>query len=273
MLRLLLLAILVTTISSCKVYQVFETDSSKVAKDSGKNFFYENDDVKLIYNFWSKGGDFYFTMLNKTDKPIYIDWAKSNFIKNNIAKDYWKDVTYSVSRTISSTMDDVIILDKGGNSGFFPNATISNTRGKSERPRPNAQIPPHAAVSVSSFNISNYIPYKKNTAHAGKGEELIYDSLSTPLQFRNYVGYTFDKDLDSLKFVDNNFWIKKITIMTEGEFKRKSSDGIQYVHQSPTAFYDYMRDKRRTAIAKGSVVATVLGLTGIGILIGFLSGR
>lgn len=272
--RLLILVFTLLSISSCRIYQVFETASRNVSKNPANKFSYENEDVKLVYNLWTKGGEFRFKMFNKTDNPIYIDWAKSNFIKNDFSKDYWKDVTYS--RVISNTMGDAVNLDNINTSSYFN--TVSVTLGKSERPRPNTQIPPHSAIYVNSFDISKYVPYGKNTAYPGRIEKLEYDSVTSPIKFRNYIGYSLSKnnsatsfgynfstDKDSLKFVDNSFWVNRVSIMTSGIFK-KTYAGADTTELYPNSFYNYAEDKRRSRIVKGSIVGSVLAVTGISIL-------
>ena len=70
--------------------QVFEINSNK-AKLSKDFFVYENDTIKISYSFWANHGLMAFSIYNKLDKPIYIDWKNSSFIYNSNKLNYWID--------------------------------------------------------------------------------------------------------------------------------------------------------------------------------------
>ena len=72
--------------------QVFNIESNK-AKLSKDFFVYENDTVKISYSFWANHGLMAFSIYNKLDKPIYIDWKNSAFIYNSNKLNYWIDQT------------------------------------------------------------------------------------------------------------------------------------------------------------------------------------
>lgn len=252
--RLVILFAILMLVSSCEIYEVFTTTSDVLPKDNYNRFYFENDDVKLIYNFWSKGGRFYYTIYNKTDHPIFVDWAKSNFVKNDIAMDYWKDVEYSTSKTESKTIGSAIILtDNKTVIGGSKTTEVTNT--KKEKSRPDVQIPPKSAIEVNTFDISHYLTYKKNTILAGRAKHLSYDKTDTPIRFRNYLAYSFDKNLDSLKYIDHDFWTTSIDVMADRDFKKlyiKNAEARQ-----PYMFYDYIRDQRKTRGVKAGIIAGV----------------
>ena len=57
--------LLVLSISSCTpTYQLFEISSTDT-KTIDKSIVFENNDVKLSYDFWSDGGQVYFKFTNK----------------------------------------------------------------------------------------------------------------------------------------------------------------------------------------------------------------
>jgi hypothetical protein len=263
--RLLLFILLCALLSSCNIYQVVET-TSELQKDKEHRYYYENDDIKLVYDFWARRGKVNFIIYNKTSKPIYIDWTKSNLIKNSYSEDYWKDIEYTNSKSESRTSVSPIILTKNGAvTGFGSTTTVTHT--VTERGKKSIQIPPQAAVNVNVFDITGYMPYGKNTVKPNKPIVLNYDSTNTPLRFRNYISYTFDKSLDSLNFVDNLFWVEKVIFLTEDDFVAGRQFALEKNVDPRNSYYDYTRDKRRTRIAKVSVVMPILGLIGTGILI------
>lgn len=75
----------------CKSYvQVFNTNSSIKTNDKGF-YIYENDSLKITYSFWKEKGLMTFSIFNKLDEPLYIDWKKSSYIDNSVKLNYWVD--------------------------------------------------------------------------------------------------------------------------------------------------------------------------------------
>jgi hypothetical protein len=76
-------------LSSCNQFiQLIETES--VGKDAvTKEGVCQNEDLRISYDMWSEDGITYFSIYNKTDKPMYIDWKRSVFIFNDWKYDYW----------------------------------------------------------------------------------------------------------------------------------------------------------------------------------------
>src|SRR4051812_46103003 len=82
----------VITSCSTRYIQVFETKSTNI-KMSDDSWSFENDTVKIDYDFWTEHGVMSFAVFNKLKIPIYIDWKKSSFIVNDRKLDYWIDVS------------------------------------------------------------------------------------------------------------------------------------------------------------------------------------
>jgi len=82
------IAVVLTALVSCSTYvQLIETES--IGKDQvDQNGVCQNDAIKVNYDFWSEDGITYFSVYNKTDKPLYIDWKKSVFIYNDWKNEY-----------------------------------------------------------------------------------------------------------------------------------------------------------------------------------------
>src|SRR5438046_600845 len=82
-------------LASCNKVTVASLQSEDHPIERGKKVVFENDTVRLTYNFWSKdgGGLMSFSVYNKLDEPIYIDWKNSGFIPNDRLLTYWQDET------------------------------------------------------------------------------------------------------------------------------------------------------------------------------------
>lgn len=83
-------------------YQVYENKLSDNINMDKDNIYYEDDNCKIIYNFWSNGGNAGFSFYNKTNKNIYLDLEESFFIKNGIAYSYFQNRTYKKVDKISA---------------------------------------------------------------------------------------------------------------------------------------------------------------------------
>ena len=80
-----------------------------------------------------------------------------------------------------------------------------------KKEKPVNQLPPSSFINVSTFYIGrdfftgiNSVP--KDTSVVTTN----FEKKNTPIDFRNYLAYSFDQHLDSMKFIDNEFWIDKI---------------------------------------------------------------
>lgn len=188
---------------SCRtVYQVTETESTNVKADNlDKKYFYEDDNLKIYYDLWSRKGTLTFTLYNKTNKPIYIDWSHSNFIWNGYSIDYQKDVE---------------IVKGIGSSTVLNNGIITQGFSIRTKERPQTQLPPNSQIVVHKFNID--MPTIKFEYSEQKVKEIEYSKETSFFKFRNYLAYTFDKDMSDLKFIDNDFWVKKVYEMSEKSF-------------------------------------------------------
>ena len=267
--RFLALMTLISIFSSCDVYQVYTAQSENVKLKEQNKFYFENDDLLISYNLWSKNGSMFFLVFNKSKKPIYLDLKSSSFIRNGEVFEYWQDVenitlisksttTYkekSKSRDYEDRYSTGTISRTAGNLN-----TTTVTEGTKVKSRPDIQLPPSSWKQIYVYDISKgYLSYEKNTATKNKVQVLTFDKTNSPLSFRNYLGYSFDKEYKELKYVDNDFYVQKIEIMTDGDFKAQfgsSKKGLINENQ----FYSLTEDKKRTNLAYLEGAGGCLGL-------------
>ncbi|RLD64061.1 MAG: hypothetical protein DRJ01_02035 [Bacteroidetes bacterium] len=203
--------ILIIFLSSCtkKIYQVIETSSSDVA-ESENSYIFENDNLKVSYNFWGEAGHMYFTVFNKTEKPIFIDLNRCHLIVNQRSYNY-----YSTDEKIETT--------------FFATTDKKVKQGSEVSYKTKMQqiyeIPPQSYVIINQLLIMDskfdFCELKKVT---GKNFPfLIYTQKSSPFQFRNFITYDFKPDFSTFEVVDNTFWVSKVTNMNKKAFKGEKS--------------------------------------------------
>ncbi len=218
---------------SCGTVRLTETES--IGKNPSKEGVSENEDLRLSYDFWGEHGLMYFTIYNKSKKPIYIDWKKSVYIHNQWKNDYWVEKTTSESFTIP-------IGDE--NSRSFKNVMSTVV---SERI---TFVPPDCYVSVPvTFEILNHLNrkqqlhnYRESKVVAisdnlrwdenskkeviqkadNKGSfrafTLTYNKENSPYRFRNFITYSFDEKFATEKSFDNEFYVKRFVQMRSMQF-------------------------------------------------------
>ena len=96
-LKVLSLFIISLSLISCnyEYVQILRTQSSGLAAKK-EGWVFENDSVKISYNFNSRGGLMAFKLYNKLNRPLYLDWKNSSFIYNGEKNNYWIEETLSL---------------------------------------------------------------------------------------------------------------------------------------------------------------------------------
>ena len=185
--RILFVFLAITILQSCVVtHQVFEVSSNNVIQKNTE-YVFENDSLKISYDLWSyNGGSMKFTLFNKTNKPLYLDWNHSNYIWNGYSVDYWQDIETSKNIGVGVR-----------NTNQFNSVITWQGFSVVSKEKPSAQIPPNSQIIVSKFNI-NHPKIEKQKVKKINTIDLKKDS--TTLNFRNYLALSFDKEFNNLFF-------------------------------------------------------------------------
>ena len=247
---------------SCKNYvQVFEVKSND-CKELRDLWVFENDSVKITYAFWHKKGVLSFTVNNKNDKPLYIDWKKSSFIHNTNKLNYWIDQEVSTSATYYGNYYYPGPILKPGD-GLNVGAAVSvETKSKAERI---TFIPPNSNYYRSQFHLlpvsshkmdieTKFVEAKRNDNIKKKTKiySKSYTREDTPTSFRNYLAFSFSEEFDEIFYIDNEFYINKITEMDYRHFryrvKGKSGDMEEvFPYKNQRSFYLYVPEDQTVA--------------------------
>ncbi len=235
--KYLIFIVAIISCMSCRTaYQVTETKSTNVKIYEDDNTFkYEDDNLSILYNFWSEKGTLTFTIYNKTSKPIYFDWSHSNFIWNGYSIDYQKDVE---------------ITNGIGASTILSNGTASQGFSIRTKEKPQTQLPPNSHIVVRKFNID--MPIIKFTPSENNNKELSYQQSNSFFKFRNYIAYTFDKDMKELKFIDNDFWVSNIVEISKKRFYRND---FRNAHIKQNKFYNITKGERNKIQYGNNIIA------------------
>lgn len=238
--QLIVVSVLLVFGSSCsKVLRIYHVDSVNTKKDNDR-FVYENDSVKVIYDFWYEDGVMLFAVQNKLDKALTIDWKKSHFSLNGLVFPYWRDVdrvrtsgkantwgtgygrsfwgftSFSSSSVVSRDADKSLIspdswIERGDYS--ILKTYIGQVEGKLESLK-NQQAPSDEIKRVrEEFYSSPLLTQLTDSANFSKED--------SPLSFRNYLTFKLDGD-ENENTVDNSFSVSKVssTVMEPKKVKK-----------------------------------------------------
>lgn len=210
---------------STSYYQVIETASTDAPILEGFHVF-ENDDIQVVYDFWSRGGSMRFQLWNKTGAPLYIDWEKSHLVHNGHSLDYWDDKVSSASFYASTSAlylrsQGSIIVDPYYIRTTTSTAGVSSKRSAVEtvvsRPKRVINLPPHSAVSIDRFQLmSDWFydcDFNLKTSTKGTTQKRTFNANDTPLTFRNFLVYATDDAFTDERYIDNSFHVASAEIV------------------------------------------------------------
>lgn len=240
------LFILLILFSSCSSsVLLLETQSNDLTWED-EVYAYEDDFVRITYDLWGEHGDIVFTVLNKSDKPLYVDWSKSSFIKGQQSFKYWRDVSYASASFEGVSYD----------SWLFSNIDLKRIKGRvytvESKPVKVSFIEPGTIVSrrfspieedyAHDFDEDYYTEEKCNSMPSRKVKIYTetFDEANSPVKFRNFLTFAFDQSFSSEFSIDTEFYVGKVSKMPKRHFElfRPSlSDDISYPFQQSNSFF------------------------------------
>jgi hypothetical protein len=260
-----LFSVVLLIFQSCTTtyYQVCSVSTkSELAKESN-SLIYENEDCKVIYNFWRRGGNPGFKIFNKTDRNIYIDLSNSFFINNNTAFDYYKNREFNFQNSHSISENSSVSISKSAAlygvisalSGYYDasvgktvtyGSAVSIKRGESHgitfHEKPIVCIPPNSEKYFSEHLIcSDIFKFRETKQDYPKASSTpySYQMSNSPIIFKNIISY-FTDNTNDIKSIENEFFVSEIVNYT----KKKSvmidhaSYKVYFRIYSPEKFYN-----------------------------------
>ena len=216
-------------LSSCAstISQVVTLKSDNLKSDPKQGFVYDNDTLRLSYQFFAERGLIHFTVENKWNKPLYIDWKRSSFIIGQNKLDYWYDIadinlsgtaytsTYNrYLRNSSSSYSSISLkgeIRKDNVVDYIPPGT------KLEKDQ-FVLVPGNALNLPGQFTIEKVpstVPDQKKPADI---QLYHYNTTDSPLTFRNYLTLGTDKDFKHEIVIDSKFWAADVQVMAQKQF-------------------------------------------------------
>lgn len=196
-------------------YQVYKT-SFDLPIENG-NLVYEDQNVKVLYNFWSDKGNIGFSIYNKTDGNVYVNMGESYFILNGYANNYYRNRVFEASSSgLKSTtfvpyspyfLSSFAITASQGTSVSFIEEKVSC-------------IPSKTTKHFSEYSINSDIlrnceliifPQSKKQTVTVK-----YSFENSPLVFSNRIAYSLSEG-GTNEYIRNEFFVSEVTNYPESE--------------------------------------------------------
>ena len=135
---------------SCAPYiQVATLNSDTVQLSDKGEFYYEDEIVRIEYSVnQAANGLFSFSIKNLTAEDIYVDMAKSYFINNGIAADYYGR---STTVTVGTSSSDSYLFSENVSSTYTTSKSVSETKTAASY----VGIPGESARVFTGFMISD----------------------------------------------------------------------------------------------------------------------
>lgn len=222
------LMIMAILISSCdyRYIQIFSTKSLNLI-EKPEGWIFENDSIKVSYNFNSRGGILSFKIFNKLNKPIYLDWKNSSFIYKGEKYNYWFDEITTIGTTTQSSVIGKNVFNPNDRNIYSSSIGFLNQKSvKSERI---TFIPPQSGISSNisyyQFRLTNpsvhfkvdpkvanriKVPDLKRKGKTLTGYEYIYNEENSIISFRNYLAISFLENSTQFRFIDNKFYVNSL---------------------------------------------------------------
>jgi hypothetical protein len=193
-------------LSSCSSYQYMTLSSPQLTKNDKHQFVFENDTMRLTYDFNGSGGPVSIDIFNKTSQPLYVNWKKSALIRNERFLSYFDrrvefygsggSVSYRIGRFTAS------------NSSFAGTLTL---------PEGVDFIPPGSSVAKALVflgetgpmvvEVPDSITQQKISDTYGtslaKYRQRSFDEDGSPARFKSYLTFTLGMN-NALEFAESN---------------------------------------------------------------------
>ena len=200
---------------------MYEVKSPNLTNKDNSMIF-ENEDCKVLYNLWSEDGSMAFIFENKTDKDLFVDMTQTFFIKNGAAYDYFNNRTFE-TRTFSTLnygySTSATYFDKSGywpkQYALYKKVVVGGALSTGIQTKESEYI----CIPANSFKVFSY--YKVNPDFFSSCDKKInnpktkvtlesYNENNSPLKFKNRIAYSFEKSGESLKHIENSFWLSEV---------------------------------------------------------------
>ena len=262
--------VLLSSCASNSFYQLYKAKPSGEIKTVDNFLYYEDENCRVSYNFWSEGGDVGFNFYNKTDDHIYLNLEESFFILNGVAFDYFQNRVFTNTRNSGSSKSGSVSVGKSVTGfNFWDLLQTNNVQAGSSASTMTSSgyavsyteekviiIPAKSSKVIAEYSINEILfrdcdlfkyPSKKQINTLG------FSKNDSPIVFSNRITYRLEGEINHAKF-ENEFYIAEITNIPESEFLVSKSEEFcgQKSQQTKKFFKETSPDKFYIKYTKGT---------------------
>ena len=222
LLSILAISMLLPSCTTTYHFQVLETasDNPKIKTDD-KQTQYEDENCIVSYDMWESNGKAGFLFYNKTDQIITIDLAKTYFVRNGEAFDYYAEEVISRTNSASSSTGNGIYWGYGIST--VNSKSVSNSYQSTIVLPSVITIPPKSHKTIRKFEIKEGIIRLCDLTidPQEKTEPINFDKSNSPFTFSNIITYQVG-DSESVT-IYNDFYVQSVFNVISWKFYRYES--------------------------------------------------
>lgn len=262
--RLLIIVIACMALSSCApttYYQMYQTRPISDIEMRDDCMVFEDQNCRILYNFWKEYGEIGFVFCNKTTENIYLHLDECFYVENGFANDYYRNRIYTnsksyiastqltnihgsyVTKSNASTNANYYQIGSYGTGNAYGNqitnkngyvygstGTITNASSNSVSiaEKQIICIPPKSSKIITEFDIMNSI-YRSCDIYRNPGKKdphsVTFNKENTPLTFGNKIAYTIGNEKELIR-VENEFYVSKISNYSSSDITQ-----IEYIEE------------------------------------------
>lgn len=180
-------------LSACSTYQYMTVDSTQLKRDDHSQLIFENDTLRLTWRLEGKGGATTLNIYNKTDQPLYVNWKKSAYIRNEQATTLFDNnltiqgnsaaIAYRTGRTTLSEGRYAASVSLPEGMDFIPPASSFSR-----------QLPNLQRTGLLETYLSDSLPEKKSIAPDGlnhsRYRQAYFSEDQSPVRFKSYLTFS-----------------------------------------------------------------------------------
>lgn len=201
--RFILLFFTAIVCSSCYTIQYYKVNSTSIPPNEKGELFYENDTLKIVYQFNGSQGPLKISVFNKFKEPIEINWRKSVLVMNRkVVGTFQPSPSFNGSFTRGNRAQSGDIqaeINMESEKQYMPPGS-SVTRNSLQLIHD--RFPRHSFDTASFEKISN-----SSGSYSVKAKKLHFSDNNSPFNFRIHLSFVAGaKEF----YIDQPFFISEV---------------------------------------------------------------
>jgi len=263
-LKLFIAIAAITIMSACShTTRLVETKANNASKMNDNSVTFENDSIRVTYDLWSESGIMFYSVYNKTNMPLYIDWKRSAYVEENRIFPYYNNRSVAETQYIPTVNGNTVVMTPRATTvseeriTFIPPRTLVTnpitwkifSGGMSTYSSKNKDRIRIETVDLKNDKNATLDEAPKTYTKGNKGTSKVYSKTFTkdqsPLLFRNYISYSAYEDFRKESHLETEFYISKLSEMDTRQFNGKGTPGTTVVRKGTkvstkkTIFWQY----------------------------------